>query len=315
MKSWLHFFSPPIRQSQPCLLSDFDIALSASSSSFDDLLSLCLLSLGFAGLHRLGEITDPNRSSLRDHCKRILYLSLSISSTSTYFEYNLPYSKVNQNFIGQNIIIYSNPHKPACAVHHLFNYISLRDPTFPAHTPLFIPSHGFVPTRSWFLRRFRPLFDSSKTGHSLRSGGATYLANRGVSFDLIKEAGRWSSDAFTLYICSNPILCLPSALASAASSALLPGTQVSFAPLGLLSHSQSMTQTNPMLPSPASTVLPTSSPFPYDDDFQIRMQHILSLPFRMFSFLHTVIASERSYPFLHHSPFLYPLRWWLVVCY
>lgn len=232
MRSCLHAFSPPIRQAQPLLISDFDLAVAACSSSYDDLLFLPLLSIGFAGLHRLGEITDPDQASLWNPRKRILRLSLSVSNSSTYFKYNLPYSKVDQNFIGQKIIIYSNLHQPACAVHHLFKDLSVRDPSFPAHTPLFITSHGSVPTRSWFLRRFKPLFDLSKTGHSLRSGGATYLANRGVSYDLIKEAGRWSSDAFILYVQSKPILCLPSALASAASCLILPATEVSFSPLG-----------------------------------------------------------------------------------
>lgn len=48
---------------------------------------------------------------------------------------------------------------------------------------------------------------------------------------LIKEAGRWSSNAFELYIRSNPILRLPAALASASVVPALPGTQLSFVPL------------------------------------------------------------------------------------
>lgn len=64
MKSCLHAFSPSIWQAQPLLISDFAIAVAACSSSIDDLLFRCVLSLGFSGLHCLGEITDPNCASL-----------------------------------------------------------------------------------------------------------------------------------------------------------------------------------------------------------------------------------------------------------
>lgn len=177
LKSCLKSFSPPVKRSQPFQLSDFDIVAKTLSSSFDDLLFICLLSFGFAGLHRLGEITVSDPSVLRDPRASILRSSLLVSSPPTHFEYILPYSKVDQFHLGQLIVIYSNPQKSACAVTHLFNYLSIRDSSFPAHTPLFLTSSGLSPTRSWFLRRFRPLFPFQKTGHSLRSGGATYLAN------------------------------------------------------------------------------------------------------------------------------------------
>lgn len=80
MKSCLHCFSPPIRQSQPFLMSDFDVAVSAFYSSFDDLLFLFLLSLGFSGLHRLGEITNPDCTSLKNP-RKISNIFLSPSPT------------------------------------------------------------------------------------------------------------------------------------------------------------------------------------------------------------------------------------------
>lgn len=227
----LKSFSPPVKCSQPFLLSDFDIAVAASSSSFDDILFLSLLSFGFAGLHRLGEITLPDLPSLRNPRAIIQQSSLLVSDPPSLFQYCLPYSRVNQNFLGQLIVTYSNPHPQACAVSHLFRYLSLRDSSFPAHTALFVIRSGSVASQSRFLRRFRPLFPFQKTGHSLRSGGATYLANQGVSMSLIKEDVRWSSNVFELYICSNPILRLPAALASAALAPVLPGTQLSFHPV------------------------------------------------------------------------------------
>jgi hypothetical protein len=44
------------------------------------------------------------------------------------------------------------------------------------------------------------------TGHSLRAGGATFLADVGVPRDTIKRLGRWRSDAFDIYLQHHPTL-------------------------------------------------------------------------------------------------------------
>ena len=64
-----------------------------------------------------------------------------------------------------------------------------------------------VPTQSWFINRLKALFpDDNVVGHSLRSGGATALALAGVPLERIQIIGRWSSEAFLIYIRQNPIL-------------------------------------------------------------------------------------------------------------
>jgi hypothetical protein len=40
----------------------------------------------------------------------------------------------------------------------------------------------------------------------MRAGGATTLAEAGVSPHLIQAAGRWSSDTFTHYVRKNPFM-------------------------------------------------------------------------------------------------------------
>jgi integrase len=58
------------------------------------------------------------------------------------------------------------------------------------------------------LRRTLALFleptESPHSGYSLRSGGATDLFENGVAESLIKQQGRWASDAYRLYIRDNP---------------------------------------------------------------------------------------------------------------
>ena len=41
-------------------------------------------------------------------------------------------------------------------------------------------------------------------GHSARAGGATYYAGLGLSSEIIQALGRWSSEAFKIYIRDNP---------------------------------------------------------------------------------------------------------------
>jgi hypothetical protein len=61
--------------------------------------------------------------------------------------------------------------------------------------------------RSWFISRLHAVIpDPSVAGHSLRSGSATALALAGTPLDRIRSIGRWSSDAFLMYLRQNPIL-------------------------------------------------------------------------------------------------------------
>ena len=40
----------------------------------------------------------------------------------------------------------------------------------------------------------------------MRTGGATSLAENGVPPSIIQLIGRWTSDAFFIYICKSPVL-------------------------------------------------------------------------------------------------------------
>ncbi|KAF6745770.1 hypothetical protein DFP72DRAFT_823747, partial [Ephemerocybe angulata] len=58
--------------------------------------------------------------------------------------------------------------------------------------------------RSWFDVRFFALLNHDYGGHSLRSGGATFLASLGLPEDVIMAMGRWSSQAWRIYVRENP---------------------------------------------------------------------------------------------------------------
>ena len=90
--------------------------------------------------------------------------------------------------------------------HPFLNYLNSRDKYFPLHPELWLTSKGSVPTRHWFMSRLRKFFPREIAGQSLRSGGATSLAEAGADLETIQAAGRWSSEAFRIYIRKNPVL-------------------------------------------------------------------------------------------------------------
>lgn len=59
-------------------------------------------------------------------------------------------------------------------------YLAARDGRFALRAELWVCGDGSLPTRSWFLRRLQHLFPDNIAGHSLRSGGATALAECGT---------------------------------------------------------------------------------------------------------------------------------------
>jgi hypothetical protein len=189
-------------------ISRADLMMLASTltaaTSHDDILFLCLTTTAFHGLMRLSELVWPDSTKLQDYRKVILRHSVTI--TPAAFEFTLPGHKANRLFEGSTILIRStnttdNPLSP------FQRYLSSRDSTFPYHPELWLRRNGSIPTRSWFLSRFRKFFpDKRFSGHSLRAGGATDLANNGVPHYLIQSIGRWSSDAFKIYLRNHPVL-------------------------------------------------------------------------------------------------------------
>ena len=81
-----------------------------------------------------------------------------------------------------------------------------RDLLHPLSSPLWIRKNGSVPTRHFFITRLRHYFEKDVAGQSMRAGGATSLAEHGVPPSLIQFMGRWSSDAFFIYIRKSPVL-------------------------------------------------------------------------------------------------------------
>ena len=174
-----------------------------SPPSHDDLLFVTLLLTGFFTLLRLGEMVFPDDKNLRNWRKISPRCTTSISTDGYHFE--LPFHKANR-FFADNEILITRGQTEIDPILHFSNYINSCNALMPLHSALWLRADGTVPTRSFFIRRFHLFFRSDFGGQSMHAGGATFLAELGTPPSLIQARGRWSSDAFLIYIRKNPAL-------------------------------------------------------------------------------------------------------------
>ena len=187
-------FGTPVKRKKPFSHADLQTVIDSlpPTPSHDDLLFCAILH----ALVRLGELVFPDKRDLHNYRKLSLHHPVQVSILPPQFSFFLPSHKGDRTFEGNTILVQqtdatTDPYSPFLA------YLNSRDALFPLHLELWLTSHASVPTRHWFLSRLRVLFPSSDyASHSIRSGGATSLAEAGVDFSLIQAIGRWSSTAF-----------------------------------------------------------------------------------------------------------------------
>jgi hypothetical protein len=143
------------------------------SPSHDDRLFVAQILTGFFSLMRLGELVVPDDKSLFDHRKITSRTSVSLSDDD--YRFFLPGHKADRFFEG-NIIIVQKHHVTINPLFFFKSYLSSRDRLFPFSSDLWLRADGSRPTRSFFIRRMKLLFNSDVAGQSMRSGGATSLA-------------------------------------------------------------------------------------------------------------------------------------------
>lgn len=198
-------YNTPITRKRALLPSEVERAghLYSSSPSYDNLLFISMLLCGFFGLLRLGELTYPNDATLDSPRKMSQRHTLQISATQLSFR--LPYHKADRFYEGNTVCIFPNP-TSINPIDIVKQYVTLRDSLFPHLSDLWIRSNGSRPRRNWFIIQLRQLCGASVGGHSIRAGGATALAQLGVPLQHIQAAGRWSSEAFRIYIRQHPLI-------------------------------------------------------------------------------------------------------------
>ena len=94
-----------------------------------------------------------------------------------------------------------------CPISAILAYLHLREPS---SGPLFIDTHGRPLTRSRLSSFIQSVLQGAGipgkfSSHSFRIGTATAAAQCGIPDHLIKTMGRWTSDAYQLYV-STPVI-------------------------------------------------------------------------------------------------------------
>ena len=206
MTGCLRLKSSPTKRKHALTLPDLSDVLTkmTDSRSHDDKLFKTMLLTGFFALMRLGELSFPNTVKLRNW-KKVSKRSSVIINTDHY-EFHLPGHKADQFFEGNRILVRKPHYSDVDPLVFFSDYITSRDSSFPLLSPLWVTSKGTVPTRDFFIKRLRTFFSNDIAGQSMRAGGATSLAEHGVPPAYIQLIGRWSSNAFFIYIRKSPVL-------------------------------------------------------------------------------------------------------------
>jgi len=206
MKGCLKSHSQPIRRKDPLSVQDLRIVREKyqHSPSHNDLLFATMVFTGFHGLLRLGEMSFPDDPNIRDWRKVTRRSSLILAQNE--YSFTLSSHKADRFFEGNKVLIRAFQFSSINPVPVFLRYLLSRDRLFPASSPLWLTEQGSVPTRSFFMSRFRVLFPKIMAGASMRAGGATYLAQLGTPSSIIRAMGRWSSETWEVYIRLHPTL-------------------------------------------------------------------------------------------------------------
>jgi len=192
----------PVHRKLPLRPAHLDAFLQKArlTTNYDDFLFAVILSCCFYGCHRTGELVIKSDKRLFDWRKVIKRSSLTFIAGRA--GYHLPYHKADRFYSGTDVLFIEQD--VANPVQLLHEYVSRRDAIHGVHAALFIREDGSLPNRSWFDTKFFAMLDRTYGGHSARAGGATYYASLGLPEDVIQALGRWSSQAWKIYIRDNP---------------------------------------------------------------------------------------------------------------
>ena len=190
--------------SRPLLYELIQALTHTCTSAYQCYLYRSMFMIAFYGFFRLGELASKGRTQLNvvDQFDQVTFLKQTYRVTAvqiviTRFKHNT----CNRPF---TILIESKPSEPYSPMQILIYYIKQRGYN---QSPLFLFTSGhavFINQFNTELRRalkFCGLDCSCNKSHSFHIGTACYAAEKGFSDAQIHALGRWSSNAFKIYIC------------------------------------------------------------------------------------------------------------------
>ncbi|KAL6307557.1 hypothetical protein BKA93DRAFT_815883 [Sparassis latifolia] len=170
IKGCLHLYDHAVVRKCALTYSDLNLIHNALTEShlLDDELFLTQLLTGFHMLMCLGELVWPDNTQLRD--PRSLAQRHLVQFDEFSYSFLLPTSKNDCLYEGSRILVKHCMHV-ADPWSSFTIYLHARDRLFPWHPHLWLHSNG----------KLRSFFPTDIAGHSMRSGGATSLAECGIS--------------------------------------------------------------------------------------------------------------------------------------
>ena len=195
--------SPSAKKDKQPITRDILAQVVTHGPSLPDVNTDAAFTLAFAGFLRMGEITYTT-AELKN---RTTFLAKKatrhdITFTPSGMTFRLKWSKADKQHQGVDVAIAAvgGPLCLVAAITKLFN----RDPQ-PLNSPLF--SLNGKPFTSPGVRKILSsrlvaagINPSSYLNHSFRRGAAQFAEDSGCSHQQIQQLGRWSSEAFRLYI-------------------------------------------------------------------------------------------------------------------
>ena len=131
---------------------------------------------------------------------------IQFASDNTNFSLHLKHSKSDTSSAGVNIPIFANDTE-IFPVMLMRRFYSLRLKSgAKANDPLFLLANGEVLSRQYFIDEMRTVLrllhynDVDFNGHSLRRGAACAGHSAKLSISVLQKLGRWSSDAWKVYV-------------------------------------------------------------------------------------------------------------------
>jgi hypothetical protein len=182
------------------------------AAPFDVAFFACL-TVAFYSISRLGELTVPSLRAFDPdrHPKRTNLSTRSDRNGILMQVLRLPVTKTARQ--GEDIYWSAQP-GPSDPEAAMARHLQLNNPSPSQH--VFTWSHPRGPrplTRTAFLNRLKELVSAQDSqavhGHSIRIGGTLELLLRGVPFDVVKTIGRWSSEAFVVYLRQHAVVMAP----------------------------------------------------------------------------------------------------------
>jgi hypothetical protein len=184
------------------------------STPLDAAVFACLTT-SFYCIARLGEFTVPTIKGAFDPSKFISRKGVSEATDRNGIpvtKFRLPHTKASPTGEETYWAAQEGPSDPKTA---LENHLKVNPAAEDAHLFAWLhPSGNLRPlSKAEFLKRMSSAATAaglpSFKGHSLRIGGTLEYLLRGVPFDVVKSMGRWSSEAFTIYLRQHAMIIAP----------------------------------------------------------------------------------------------------------